>query len=243
MKLHETLQSLLDQALRAPAWAGWTLLALALLVTVPGRHGQRPLNAALLGGGAFALALFGLRGVGHAWLPGVTAVIAAAPAALIGFVAVGWGTALVTAVGLAAIAFYAAPAIGMPRWLAVPPSAVLGFVVGLVEHKGLSLFLPPLFASLFATVGATILWAPHRRGAGLWQLNDVDWALGLWGVLFAALLAVSLERQYRKKLRQRLPPPEMEDEELKKQIEAQKEDYQRAFEQLEQPPPEDETKQ
>jgi hypothetical protein len=241
VKLHEALQSLLDQALRAPAWTGWTLLALALLVTVPGRHGQRPLNAALLGGGAFALAWLGLRGVGHAWLPGVTAVIAAALAALFGFVALGWSTALVAVLALAAFAFYAAPAIGMPRWLAVPPFAVLGFVAGLFEHQRLSLVLPPLFASLFATVGATILWAPHRRGAGLWQLNDVDWALGLWGVLFSALLALSLERQYRKKLLQKLRPKPTDDAALKKQIEAKQAAYQRAFEQL-QEPPEDEPK-
>jgi hypothetical protein len=241
VKLLEALQSLLDQALRAPAWAGWVLLALAVAVTVPGRHGQRPLNAALLGGGAFALAFFGLRGVGHAWLPGVAAVIALALAALFGFVAVGWGTALVAAVGLAAVAFALARAIGMPLWAALPPSAVLGFVVGLFNHERVSLFLPPFFAALFATVGATILWAPHRRGAGLWQLNDVSWALGLFGVLFAALLAVSLEREYRKKLRRKLTPPRMGDEALKKQLEAKKAAYKRAFEQL-QEPPEDEQK-
>ena len=241
MSLHETLQSLLDQALRAPAWAGWLLLALALVVTVPGRHGQRPLNAALLGGGAFALAFLGLRGVGHAWLPGVAAVIASAPAALFGFVAMGWGTGLIAAVGLAAIAFVGAQAIGMPLWAALPPSAVLGFVVGLYDHKRVSLFLPPSFAALFATVGATVLWAPHQRGAGLWQLNDVSWALGLFGVLFAALLAVSLEREYRKKLRRKLGTPRMGDEALKKQLEAKKAAYQRAFEQL-QEPPEDEQK-
>ncbi len=224
MSLHETLQSLLDQALRAPAWAGWALLALALVVTVPGGHGQRPLNAALLGGGAFALSFLGLRGVGHAWLPGVTA-----------------GTALVAAVGLAAVAFVLARAIGMPLWAALPPSAVLGFVVGMFNQKGVSLFLPPFFAALFATVGATVLWAPHQRGAGLWQLNDVSWALGLFGVLFAALLAVSLEREYRKKLRRKLGTPRMGDEALKKQLEAKKAAYQRAFEQL-QEPPEDEQK-
>ena len=241
MKLLDTLQSLLDQALRAPAWAGWLLLALALVVTVPGRHGQRPLNAALLGGGAFALAFLGLRGVGHAWLPGVTAVIVSAPAALFGFVMVGWGTALVAAIGLAAVAFAVARAIGMPLWAALPPSALLGFVAGLFNQKRVSLFLPPFFAALFATVGATILWAPHRRGAGLWQLNDVSWALGLFGLLLAALLAVSLEREYRKKLRRKLARPRLGDEALKKQLDAKKAQYQRAFEQL-QEPPKDETK-
>jgi hypothetical protein len=236
VKLLEALQSLLDQALRAPAWAGWALLALALVLTVPGRHGQRPLNAALLGGGAFALAFFGLRGIGHAWLPGVAAVIASAPAALFGFALVRWGTALVAAGGLAAVAFALARAIGMPLWAALPPPALLGFVAGLFHQQRVSLFLPPFFAALFATVGATILWAPHRRGAGLWQLNDVSWALGLFGVLLAALLAVSLEREYRKKLREKARPRPLDEEALKKQLEAKKGAYQRAFEQLQEPP-------
>ena len=96
--MHEKLQLGLDALVGAPQWAGYSLLALAALITVLGRHGQRPLNAALLAGAVVALALTGLRGAVHAWVPGVAAVICGALAAFFGLVATAWGTASVMAV-------------------------------------------------------------------------------------------------------------------------------------------------
>jgi hypothetical protein len=240
VNLHAEAQSLLDSALiAAPAWSGYALLALSAIVTIPGRHGQRPLNGALIGGGVFALAFLGLRGVLHAWVPGVTAVIAGTVAAAIAMVEVGWSTALVVAILFGGGAALAARWLGIPTWGLWPPAAGLGLFAGMANRKRLSTWLPPLFASLFATLGAAILWAPHWRGAKLWQLNDVDWALGLWGALAVVLLALSLEREYRKRLRLAARTKEMQDEQLKKKIEAQQSAYRRAFEKLQSLPEDD----
>ena len=75
------------------------LLALAVVITVPGRHGQRPLNAALLGATGAGLVFWGLRGAVHPWVPGAAAIVAAVLLALFGLVAVGWATAFPTAGG------------------------------------------------------------------------------------------------------------------------------------------------
>jgi hypothetical protein len=114
-----------------------------------------------------------------------------------------------------------------------PPGAVLGaglgLFVGLANQRRLSVGMPPIFAGLFAALGAAVAWAPHGRGAALWQLNDVRWVLGLWGVLAGALFALALEREHRRKLRIEARAKRIEDEELRKQIEARKAAYQRAF--------------
>ncbi|MGZ6143183.1 MAG: hypothetical protein ACXWLM_07580, partial [Myxococcales bacterium] len=119
----------------------------------------------------------------HPWVPGVAAIVAGVLLALFGLVAVAWATAFLTAVVFAFGGFLLAQQLHL-LW---EPIALLFFGVGLfggmVNHRGLSLVLPPLFAALFAAVGAAICWAPHWRGAKLWQLNDVDWVLGLAGVL------------------------------------------------------------
>jgi len=59
-------------------------------------HGARParpaaVNAAMLGAGAFTATFFGLRGVGHPWLAGSLAVIAAVLGTLFGAIAKGLG--------------------------------------------------------------------------------------------------------------------------------------------------------
>ena len=242
MSLHAALQSLLDRALAAPEWAGWALLALALVVTLPGRHGQRPLNGALLGGAAFALAFLGLRGVLHAWTPGIVAIVAGVLVAVFGIVAVGWGTSLVTGAAFAIAGAIVARHLKVPVWGLAPAAGGIGIAAGMANHKRLSVVLPPIFAALFITLGAAILWAPHWRGAHLWQLNDVDWALGMWGVLTFVLLALALEREYRKRLRLAARTKAMEQEELKQQIEKRQAAYRKAFEKL-QTLPDDTTKQ
>jgi hypothetical protein len=210
-----------------PQWAGLALLVLALVVTVPGRHGQRALNAALLGGGAAALCFFGLRGVLHDWVPGIAAIVAGVLVSLFGLVAVGWATASLVALIFAVAGSFAAHFLHL--WIA--PVAVffagLGLFAGMVNHRRLSVVLPPLFAAAFVALGCAICWAPHWRGAKLWQLNDVDWVLGLFAAAAAALLAVALEREHRKKLRLLSRTKRMEDEELKKKLAAQQAAYQR----------------
>jgi hypothetical protein len=227
--LHAGLQALLDRSLYAPPWVGFALLGLALAITIPGRHGQRLLNAALLGCGAGALAFLGLRGSVHDWIPGVTAVIAFVLCALFGMVALRWATAAVTALLAAAASSLGANAVHV--WW--PPIAVLfgglGLLVGMINHRGVSRVLPPFFCALFTAEGAAILWAPHWRGAILWQLNDVDWVLGLAGIVAVILLALSLEREHRKKLRLGLKTKRMEDEALKKQVESRKAAFQKAY--------------
>src|SRR5207248_11006975 len=91
--LHGALQSDVDTAMRASACVAYVLLGFALVASLLGPRGQRAVNAAMRSAGVFACAFFGLRGVGHAWVAPVTAVIAAVLAALFGVVADAWGTA------------------------------------------------------------------------------------------------------------------------------------------------------
>lgn len=210
----------MDVAVRAPAWAGYSLVVLAVAVTLLGRHGQRPLNAVLLGAVAFSLVFFGLRGVLHAWVPGALAVVAAVLAALFGFVADGWGTAFVLAAILGACAAALAKALG----LAWPPIAALGassgLFIGITRHRRLSVLLPPVFAGVFAAVGCAVAWAPNRRGALLWQLNEVGWVIGLAVAVTIPLFALSLERDRRRARKLLARTKQMDDEDLKKKIAA-----------------------
>ncbi len=223
------MQGWLDLLLvSAPQWAGYALLGLAALVTLPGRHGQRPLNAALIGGGVFAAALFALRGAVHPWVPGAVAIVGGVVAAALALIATRWGTAVAVAALLAAGGVPLARLLDL-HWIAgVAAGAGLGLFAGMVNYRAVSLLLPPAFSALFVAVGAAIAWAPHQRGAVLWQLNDVRWTLGAAGVLFAPLLALSLERDYRARLRLKMRTKQMEDEELKKRIAARQRGYERA---------------
>ena len=207
------------------------LLALAVVITVPGRHGQRPLNAALLGATGAGLVFWGLRGAVHPWVPGAAAIVAAVLLALFGLVAVGWATAFLTGVLLAAAGSLVAHALHL--WIAPVAILFLGFglFVGMSNHRRLSVVMPPIFAAIFVAWGAAICWAPNSRGAKLVQLLDVDWVLGVAGVLAFALLALSLEREHRKKLRLAARAKRMEDEKLKAEIASRQAKYKRAIDQ------------
>jgi hypothetical protein len=229
--LHESLQLGFDDLLRAPRWAGLALLALAVIVTVPGRHGQRPLNSALLGGGAAALALYTLGSEG--WLPGVVAIVASVLLALFGMVAARWGTAALVA-GMAATAGGLIARALHFLWLPVAALFTgLGLYAGMVKYKRVALVLPPICAAIFAVVGAAIAWAPHWRGAHLGLLNDVDWAFAIAAGLAVPLVALSLARERRRQRRIEGRTRLMDDEELKTRLGKKKEDYQRAFDQKE----------
>ena len=92
-------------------------------------------------------------------------------------------------------------------------------------------------AQIYAALLAAICWAPHQRGAALWQLNDVIWVMGLAVVLAIPLLAFSLEREYRKRVRLAARTPQMEDDELKQRLAEKQEEYQRKFEAAQEAPP------
>ena len=226
----QQLQLALDQAVRAPQWLGFGLVGLALVVTLLGRHGQRPLNGALLGGAAALLMFFGLRGL-HGWAPGVGAIIAGVLAALFGFVAVGWGTAFLMAAMLATGAGFAAHLLGLHPFLGAAPAAGIGLFLGMANHVRLSLWLPPLFSALLATLGATIAWAPHGRGASLYLLNDVRWVLGVAAGLLVPLLALSFERDYRKRKRLAARTKQMDDDALAKKVASQRSAFERSMKQ------------
>ena len=175
------------------------------------------LNAAVLACGGAALAFFGLRSL-HAWAPGIAAVLAFVLLALFGLVAEGWATAALVALLFAGAASLGAGALYL-WWL---PAAVMffgiGLFVGMVHHRRLSVWIPPLFSAAFIAWGCAIAWAPNWRGAALWQLNDLDWVLGLAGICAVVLLALSLEREHRKKLRLAARTRGMADEELRKKL-------------------------
>ncbi len=210
----------MDAAVRAPAWAGYAMILLAVIVTVLGRHGQRPLNAVMLGAAAFSLTFFGLRGVLHAWVPGAAAVVAAVLAGLFGFVADGWGTAFLLAALLGASAAAGAQAMHLAWAPIAAVGASIGLFIGITRHRRLSVLLPPIFAGVLAAVGAAIAWAPNRRGALLWQLNEVGWVLGLALAIILPLFAISVERDRRRARRLLARTKEMDDDDLKKKIAA-----------------------
>ncbi|HTO97206.1 MAG TPA: hypothetical protein VMK66_09220 [Myxococcales bacterium] len=226
--LHETLQYALDDALRAPVWVAWLLLAIAAAATALGPRGQRPVNMVMLAAGSFALAFSGLRGRVHPWLAPGAAVIAFVLGGLLGAWATTWGTA-------ALLAMVSGSAFGVAAWALklkwLPLSAVgasLGLFLGVTRLRKLHVALPPLFAAAFAALGAAIGWAPNRRGAALYWLNDVDWVLGLFAALAIPLLALSLWRERRRKAKLEARTPQMDDEDLKRAIAARQPEYERA---------------
>ncbi len=211
----------------------YTLLALAVAAVALGPRGQRPINAAMLGCGAFAAAFFGLRGFGHPWLAGSIAVVAGMLAAVFGAIADAWGTAALLASLFAAAAGATFAAL---KWTWPPVAALagsIGLYIGITRKRKLELVLPPLFAAVFAAFGASIGWAPHRRGALLYPLNDIRWVLALTVALALPFTAVSILRERAKKSRLAARTPEMDDEDLKKQIAARQGDYERAVQEAE----------
>ena len=226
--MHEHLQAWLDALVRAPQWAGLALLGLAVAITLLGRHGQRPLNAALLASAAVGLSLFALRGL-HDWIPGIVAIISGALLGCFGFVALAWGTALTLAVILGGGSALLAHKLHFwwPAALALP--AAIGLFLGVRHHRRLSIFLPPLFSALFLAAGAAIAFAPHARGAILWPLNDVIWALGLFLLLLGPLVALSMERDHRRRKRLLARTKQMDDDDLEKQLKSRQDDFERAF--------------
>jgi hypothetical protein len=194
------------------------LLVAAVAATALGPRGQRPINAVMLGAGAFAAAFFGLSGVGHPWLAGSAGVIAGVLGIVFGAIADAWGTAALLAALFASAAGYAVAALkhAWPPVAAVAGS--IGLFVGITRQRKLEIYLPPLFAAVFAALGATIGWAPHRRGAALWRFNEVYWVLGLMLVLALPLVSLAVYREHRRKAGREGRTRQMDDEDLKRAI-------------------------
>jgi MFS family permease len=215
-------------ALGAPAWVAYLLLGLAVVATVLGPRGQRPVNAAMLSAGAFVCAFFGLRGVGHPWLAPITAVIAAVLGALLGLIADAWGTAALLGGVFAAAAGAGIAALKGPWAPVAAVAGSIGLFLGITRQRRLEILLPPLFAAIFAALGATIGWAPHRRGAILWRLNDLHWVLGLTAALAIPLVVLAVQREKWRQRKLEGRTREMDDEDLKKALAARQPEYERA---------------
>jgi hypothetical protein len=213
------------------------LLALAAAAVALGPRGHRPVNAAMLGAGAFAATFFGLRGLGHPWLAGSLAVIAAMLGTMFGAIAEAWGTAALVAAVLGTASGAAVAAL-KHAW--VPVAAVagsIGLFLGITRQRKLEVVLPPVFAAAFAALGAAIGWGPHWRGAVLYQLNDVAWVLGLMAVLVVPLEVLAVYRERLTKARLAGRTREMDDQELKQKIAARQEEYERAAQEAAQEKP------
>lgn len=235
--LHVIAQLKWDALLALPVWLGLALLGLAAAVTVLGRHGMRPLCAAIIGGGLFLLAFFvlpreltALGLAAPAYLPGIAGIIAGVLGLTLGALATRWGPATLMAVLFGAGGALLAPALGLFWPAGAAPLAGLGLFFGMVNHRALAVLAPPLCCAPLAVLGAAICWAPHGRGAVLYPLNDLDWTLAATAALLIALLALALEREHRRKQRLAARTKAMADAELKENLERGRKAFQKANE-------------
>ena len=219
--MFQGLQLALDRAVQSPQWAGFLLLALAAAITVPGRPGQRVLNAVLLGATLFVAAFLGLRPF-HPWLPGVAGIVAGTLGAVFGAVSLAWGTAATLAVLFGLAALGCARLLGL-HWMLAVPAFGFGLLVGIRQNRRVTLLLPPIFSALFTALGAAVAWAPNAKGAVLYPLNDVRWTMALALLLVAPFLALSLARERRTRRKIAARTKVMDDEDLVKALEQKRE--------------------
>jgi len=215
----------LDAALAWPRWTAFALLGFALALTLLGRHGQRLLAGAFLGGVVAGVALLFIRPQlpDSSW-PGLLAVIGGGAAFALGLGVPGWTTALASSVSLGALFGYAGVEAGKLPWLAgALPGALLGLFLGLANHLWWGLWMPPLAAALGIALASAGLLGPHGEGAMVPQLISAQWALALFGALAVALLAVSFEREHLRKKRLGAKNKALADEELKSKLKRDRE--------------------
>ena len=195
------LQRWLAALLQQPGWVGYSLLGLAVAVTLAGRHGQRLLNGALLGGGLAALAFLALRAElgAQSMTPGIAALALGGGCLAFGLLAPGWSTAFLVAGIFAALGGMLTRELGYLSIWGAAPLAGIGLFLGLGNSRPLSIWLPPLFCAPCLVAGAAILWLPHRPRVH--DPAEVEWALGITLGVMLPLLALSLEREHRGRLR------------------------------------------
>ena len=222
------LQALLAELVRLPQWLGFALLGLAAAVTILGRHGQRLLNAAVLGTGFGALVWVGMRAeLGHfSMVPGLAAIAVCAAWVAFGLLAPAWGTAFLLASIFGAVGGFIAHWLGFLAVGGAAPLAGIGLFAGYANHRRLPVWLSPLFCAPFLAAGGALLWLPRR--ARVHGLADVEWALGLTLGLFLPLLALSLERAHRAQRREEELARRSADEKLKQQLAAQQKAFRRS---------------
>jgi hypothetical protein len=219
-----TLPELPDpaQLRQVPHWVGPALLILALLITVAGPIGLRLMNAVLLGAGAFCAAFFGLRGDSlHEWLHGAVSVPAAMIGLVLGLASPAAGTGVVMTAICAGLGFFVARFFKLTLFEIPAASAgFAGFFWGFTQHKRLSIWLPPIFAALFASAGLQLTW---RRA---WPPLPT---LIATGVLMALLEVLAILRARLVKRRQEAGAKRVADEELRKRVAEQQAEFKRTY--------------
>jgi MFS family permease len=195
-----SLQRWLAVLLEQPEWVGFFLLGLAAAVTLAGRHGQRLLNGAVLGAGLAALAFLGLRSElgAQSMAPGIAAMALAAACLAFGLLAPGWSTAFLVAAILGALGGVVARQLGYLAIGGAAPMAGIGLFLGLANHRSLAVWLPPLFCAPCVVAGAALVWLPRRPRVH--DLEEVEWALGITFGVLLPLLALSIEREHRRRV-------------------------------------------
>ena len=222
------LQGFLAALLEQPEWVGFSLLGLAAAVTLAGRHGQRLLNGAVLGGGLASLAFFALRSeLGAASMtPGIAAMALGASCLAFGLLSPGWSTAFLVAALFGAFGGALAKELGYLAIGGAAPMAGIGLFIGLANHRSLSVWLPPLFCAPCVVAGAAIVWLPRRPRVH--DLEEVEWALGITLGVLLPLLALSLEREHRSRLRLEARSRRAAEDEAKETQERKKAAFRRA---------------
>jgi hypothetical protein len=212
----------LSQLPGMPHWLGPALLVLAVLIVIAGPHGLRLTNGALLGLGFFCAAFFGLRGGQlHEWLHGAVAIPAGTIGLLLGLLLPALGTGVVLAVLCAGLGFVAAKLLKLSVFeVPAGAGAFIGFWFGLTQHKRISIWLPPIFAALFASAGVQLFW--HVRYSQLIKLIAT-------AVLAALLVAIAFERARRERKRSAEGAKRVADEELRRRVAEQQAEYRRIY--------------
>jgi hypothetical protein len=204
--LLQAAQRLLDLATRQPIALAWAALGLAVLFTALHRHALRPLSALVLGGACVALSL-GLLGPalpGDSGLPGIVAVLGAGASLGLGLASPGVASALICMLCVGALGGVGAVQIGHFGWVyGAAPFGLLGLATGFANQRALSVWMPPLWSALLCALAVARLTSGAGALAQQPAFAHPPFAGGLFLVLAAALLAVSLERDHRKRLLER----------------------------------------
>jgi hypothetical protein len=222
------VQPPLDRALGMPTWLLLIVLAVSVALLLLHRHGQRPLSALALGAlSAFAILrwLPLLLGPEHDLAPGVLAVLSVGMALGVGVVFPGLATGLVGAVAGALLGGAISKAIADDPSLGAIPAGLLAGFFGFVGHRALGLWLPPIFTALGFSLALAWTMAVPWRAPSVSPLPRTEIFSGagpfllLWAVLAVVLVAVSLERERRARLRQQVREERAAQEERERQRE------------------------
>jgi hypothetical protein len=196
-------ERLLDLTTKLPVALAWAALGLAVLFTALHRHALRPLSALLLGAACVGLSLGLLAPAlpAGSGLPGVLAILGAGASLGLGLAAPGWASAVISLLCFGALGGLGAVRIGHFDWMfGAAPFALLGLMIGLANQRALSVWMPPLWSALFCTLALARLTNGPGAQNPLPVFAHPPIAGGLFLVLSAVLLAVSLEREHRRKL-------------------------------------------